>query len=264
VAALLASLMFGGSAHAWGDNAHKVICAIAFDLAEPHTQDEIQDLIALDPKYSSFSDSCVFPDHPRIRAPEHFVNLPRDSNGLTSDQCPGTDRCVLSAIQDDSKVLSSKTVPDLDRLIALKSLGHWVGDIHQPLHVSFADDRGGNGIKVSGGGCNNLHATWDRCLVDDAVGSDPQKAATQLLSVITPDMKAKWSTNSPPDWANESFAISEALQTGYCEMHGASCDRPSGPVTISSAYLDVNKPVAREQLEKAGVRLAHLLDVLFK
>jgi S1/P1 Nuclease len=143
VAALLASVMFGGSAHAWGDNAHKIICAIAFELAEPHTQDEIQDLIALDPKYSSFSDSCVFPDHPRIRAPEHFVNLARDSNGLTSDQCPGTDRCVLSAIQDDSKVLSSKTVSDVDRLIALKSLGHWVGDIHQPLHVSFADDRGG-------------------------------------------------------------------------------------------------------------------------
>jgi len=48
VAALLASVMFGGSAHAWGDNAHKIICAIAFELAEPHTQDEIQDLIALD------------------------------------------------------------------------------------------------------------------------------------------------------------------------------------------------------------------------
>src|SRR4051795_7790348 len=192
VAALLASLMFGGSAHAWGDNAHKVICAIAFELAEPHTQDEIQDLIALDPKYSSFSDSCVFPDHPRIRAPEHFVNLPRDSHGLTSDQCPGTDRCVLSAIQDDSKVLSSKTVSDVDRLIALKSLGHWVGDIHQPLHVSFADDRGGNGIKVAGECSGNLHAAWDVCLVKNAVGDDANAAAAALEQEIRAADRAAW------------------------------------------------------------------------
>jgi hypothetical protein len=47
-------------------------------------------------------------------------------------------------------------------------------------------------------------------------------------------------------------------------MFGGSCDRPSGPVTISSDYLDPAKPIVREQLEKAGVRLAHLLDVIFK
>lgn len=174
---IMVSLVFSGDAHAWGDNAHKVICAIAFELVQPHTQDEIQNLIALDPKFTSFSDSCVFPDHPRIRAPEHFINLSRNSHGLMSDQCAEPDRCVLSAIQDDFMVLSLKTAIDADRLIALKSLGHWVGDIHQPLHVSFADDRGGNGIKVSGDGCNNLHATWDTCLVEDAVGPDPQKGS---------------------------------------------------------------------------------------
>jgi S1/P1 Nuclease len=47
------------------------------------------------------------------------------------------------------------------RLIVLKSVGHWVGDIHQPLHVSFVDDRGGNNIRVSGQCAGNLHATWD-------------------------------------------------------------------------------------------------------
>lgn len=59
---------------------------------------------------------------------------------------------MLTAILNDAKVLSSRDTADIDRLIALKSLGHWVGDIHQPLHVSFEDDRGGNNIRVSGAG----------------------------------------------------------------------------------------------------------------
>ena len=57
---------------------------------------------------------------------------------------------VLSAILNDSKVLASKSEKKADRLLALKFLGHWVGDIHQPLHVSFEDDRGGNNITVRG------------------------------------------------------------------------------------------------------------------
>jgi hypothetical protein len=81
---------------------------------------------------------------------------------------------VLTAILADSKVLASKAETDADRLIALKSLGHWVGDIHQPLHVSFGDDRGGNNISVSGQCSGNLHATWDNCLVLYVSGRTPR------------------------------------------------------------------------------------------
>ena len=69
-----------------------------------------------------FADSCLFPDHPRRRASEHFINLPRDAKGLTSDQCPQADKCVLTAILADSKVLASNAETDADRLIALKSV----------------------------------------------------------------------------------------------------------------------------------------------
>jgi hypothetical protein len=87
---LLATLFLGsfcGKALAWGDTAHQVICEVAFRLAKPATQAEIQRLINSDPSatFPDFSESCVFPDHPRIRAPEHFLNLPRDSTGLSSE-----------------------------------------------------------------------------------------------------------------------------------------------------------------------------------
>jgi nuclease S1 len=62
------------------------------------------------------------------------------------------------------------------------------------------------------------------------------------------------------DWANESFAIAERAQTEYCIRQGASCDHRSGKVKIDAAYVEANTPIVREQLQKAGVRLAHPLD----
>jgi hypothetical protein len=62
------------------------------------------------------------------------------------------------------------------------------------------------------------------------------------------------------DWANESFAIAEQAQTKYCIRQGASCDQPSGKFKIDAGYVAENTPIIREQLQKAGVRLAHMLD----
>ncbi len=250
-------------AYAWGDEGHKIICELAFRLSAPDTRAAIGKLIQSDDEFSTFSDSCIYPDHPRRRAEEHFLNLPRDSKGLVSDECPAASKCVLTAILNDFKVLASKSENSADRLIALKYLGHWVGDIHQPLHVSFADDRGGNTIQVSGECTSNLHATWDSCLVESAVGPDVADAATDLINDINPVMTAKWVASRPRDWANESFAISEDGKTDYCVMHGASCDRPAGSLQVTPDYLSANEPVVREQLQKAGVRLAHLLDEAF-
>lgn len=104
----------------------------------------------------------------------------------------------------------------------------------------------------------------DNCLVLNAVGPDIYEAVTDLLATITPEMKARWVASEPRDWANESFAISESVKTGYCVMHGSSCDQPDGSnLTIIAEYLDANEPLVKEQLQKAGVRLAHLLDVAF-
>ena len=38
---------------------------------------------------------------------------------------------------------------------------------------------------------------------------------------------------------------------------------PAGTVTITAEYLDANEPVVKEQLQKAGVRLARVLDAAF-
>jgi hypothetical protein len=110
-------------------------------------------------------------------------------------------------------------------------------------------------------GTSNLHSAWDTCLVLKAAGDDVSEAATDLMKSITPAKIEGWTHSAPMDWVNESFAIAEQAQTKYCIRRGASCDRPSGKVIIDAAYIAANSPIMREQLQKAGVRLAHLLDV---
>ena len=88
-------------------------------------------------------------------------------------------------------------------------------------------------------------------------------AVIDLIGAITPEMKASWNSSIPRDWANESFALSEAPKTGYCVMHGPSCDLAIGSVFISTEYLDANESAVKEQLQKAGVRLARILDIAF-
>jgi hypothetical protein len=267
LAAFVSIGLCGGNAWAWGDMGHTVVCEIAFRLALPDTRAAIRKLIRNDPQFDTFGESCTFPDHPHKRAIEHYVNLPRDSKGLTSsDQCPAADKCVLTAIANDSDNLQSKDTRAKDKLIALKYLGHWVGDIHQPLHVSFEDDKGGGGITVSGECSGNLHQTWDTCLVPKALGTtDVSEAATTLIDGITPLMKEQWiAVDDPRDWANESFAIAEAVKTKYCVMQAGSCKQPSPPhVVIDAAYIETNVPIVRERIQKAGVRLSRLLDKLF-
>lgn len=258
----MASLALCGEAWAWGDLAHKVICEIAYRSVQPKTREEIDRLMRLDNQFPGFADACIYPDHPRIRAPEHFINLPRNSRGLASDQCPEADVCVVSAIKQDAGILASRSESDAARAVALKSLGHWVGDIHQPLHVSFKDDLGGNKISVTGQCQRNLHAVWDSCLVQYTVGPIAAEAADDLFTAISPEMRMRWTASRPRDWANESFAITEASSTQYCVASDGSCNPGAASIAITEAYLSASEPVVKEQLQKAGVRLGNLLDDL--
>lgn len=248
-------------ASAWGDTGHKIVCEIAFRLALPEVRAEIRRLMKGEDRYDFFREACTFPDHPRTRDNEHYVNLARTAKGIAATSpCPLAPKCVLSAIESDMAVLAS-SANDERKLTALKYLGHWVGDLHQPLHVSFGDDRGGNEVTTIGECQPNLHSTWDTCLVLRAVGEDPVAAATELVKSITPAQQELWTQASDPrDWANESFAITRAAATRYCLQQGASCNQPTDDVTVDNAYIQGNRDIVRTQLAKAGVRLAHLLN----
>ena len=117
-------------------------------------------------------------------------------------------------------ILLSPSASAGERLTALKFLAHWVGDIHQPLHVSFADDKGGNRIILERGiGCRKtLHDVWDNCIPEDLMeesdaGQDRRRFAEKLHGEITDADRQKWTSKmSLAQWANESYAIARELR----------------------------------------------------
>ncbi len=256
---------------AWGGTAHRIICEIAFKELNSQARAEVKRLIRLDPVFFTFSGSCIWPDHPRKRSREHFVNLPRSATQLENDSCPLVDKCVVMAIEVDLQIVADAGATDASKLDALKFLGHWVGDIHQPLHVSFRDDRGGNSIKVSGPCSRNLHAVWDGCIIETKLGTDIRNIATDLRGAVTPADRVQWNSTGPKTWANESFRITISKATGYCVKKDDACwyatdnnkldrNEEKRMLVVDDAYIERQLPTIKERLTQAGIRLGHLLN----
>jgi hypothetical protein len=283
IAAAFAFFLFlaPNAAHAWGESGHYTVCEIAYLNLTPTAKAEVDRLIAAGGGYDSFTRSCTFPDKPRQRASEHFANYARSVKRIAGPGCPGGRPCILTAIDSDLATLRSPTATDEDKSKALKFIGHWYGDIHQPLHISFADDQGGNLIDESGPCDFGLHAIWDTCIVERRVfgpGTDryarAQAAAARLNGTITNAQRKLWRRLAPWQWAAESYLIGLRPQTGYCIRKTAACwysatketyvnGDPKRVQPVDNAYLDWAKPIVEGRLMRGGIRLAHSLNKSF-
>jgi hypothetical protein len=220
-------IIFPTPALAWGAVGHEVICEIAFQELTQRAREKLKVLIERDDEYRLFAKSCSWPDKPRRRSREHYVNLPRDAEGFGERPCPVAEKCVVSAVLEDMASLAL-AVGEKDQLRALKSLGHWIGDLHQPMHVSFQDDRGANKIDVDAPCSSNLHAVWDNCIIEKEIGKKAQKIADELRGEISAEDRASWGSATVDaatviGWADESFRIAIAPETGYCVQMDSAC-----------------------------------------
>lgn len=280
-AVFLALLLAPAPALGWGESAHYVICEIAYLNLTPAAKAEADRLTTVGGGFASFSQSCLYGDRPLIRAGAHFANYPRSPGEIAGPDCPSAQPCVIAAIMGELATLRSRTSSDGARSEALKLLGHWIGDIHQPLRISFADDRGGNDIAVTGLCPATLTAVWNTCIVERrilAAGPDrytrARVAAARLNGAITPGQRRAWAGSQPWQWAAESFAIARLPQTGYCVARGPSCrysetaetyveGGPKRTQVIDERYLDWATPIAGERMKRAGIRLAEALNRAF-
>jgi hypothetical protein len=87
---VLGSIGAACSAWAWGDLDHKIVCEIAFQELNDKARAEVIRLMALDSTFDSFTDACTWPDHPRKRAEEHFINVTRTLQTIADGLVPGT------------------------------------------------------------------------------------------------------------------------------------------------------------------------------
>jgi hypothetical protein len=123
-------------------------------------------------------------------SPWHYRNLP---DNLADADLPvylneGTDEGehLFWAISQ-MKIRLVKNNSDSE---ALKFLVHFIGDMHQPLHLGRADDLGANKIKIKWFGQEtNLHALWDGKLIDSKRLSSSEYAE-YLLNKFSANRKA--------------------------------------------------------------------------
>jgi hypothetical protein len=274
-AAAVTALIAPPGARAWGDAGHRIVCQLAYLELIPAAKAKVDALIALDPKFKSFAASCTWPDiFPVARPSEHFMNVPRGARAVEAGNlCPLAQHCVTKAILNDARDLASN--PDAgERLRLLKSLGHWVGDIHQPFHVSFEDDKGGNYIAASGGCAASLHLVWDICIVESQIGSDEAKVAASLRSEITAEDRIAWTpasldASAVAAWATESLELATRPLVQYCIQHDGGCwyapeaqqfNGTPRTIEITAHYLAAEAPIVRNRLKRAGIRLAAVLN----
>ena len=262
---------------------HQVICQLAFEHLSQLQQDKVTTLLNTIPKQHqslinrynyrkednsiTFSSACTWADAVK-RLEEfkaynswHYMNVSRLHNEIKINDC--SQNCLPQAILKHQQILAHPEKPHgWQQAQALLFLGHWLGDIHQPLHISFRDDLGGNKVAFSHltTKCSNLHRYWDECILYKG-----KHSKTKWLDLL----REKWRQHSQPNWqteqvwqwADESFQLVRKPNFNYCQLNNqGSCQRPKNKIKLPADYLMQYQPVMEQRLLQAAQRLAKILE----
>jgi len=299
--ALWLALLAGwtASAGAWDAFGHMLVCQTAYDHLTPPAKAGVEkSLAAFNAKngtsYTFVTMGCWM-DDVRGKTKEyntwHYIDLPYN---MEAEPFPDAKLVnALWAIRLCTDILSGKrTDPLVDKDQALVILAHLVGDIHQPLHATSRDNNaGGNKVVVPNivdakvevfPNWKNLHYFWDcsyrRAFKAGTVGEvypEPPYAmedalpghaaaqplaraqSTELQKNYAPE---KYPANGDPEfWVKESHRL--GITEGYQKLPGGAS---ANPVELDLAYVDNARELARQRLVQAGLRLAGLINELYR
>jgi len=263
-------------AAAYWEYGHRTVASIAMAEVKPRTRASIQWLLRRQAVLETptcpartIEQAAVWPDCVKELGDRfsymyswHYQDIDVCQPFNIKQACPDGN-CASVQIARAQRMLADRKLPTRDRLIALALLVHIVGDIHQPLHVGEAHDKGGNDVKVrygAIGGRTNLHSIWDGLLPDRAISSPPAGPAG-LLSEASPTERQAMAQGTVEDWMRGSWQIAKG--TVYPTAVGDVCARkPGEKVTgkLDNAQIAALIPVLRGEVLRGGLRLARLLD----
>jgi nuclease S1 len=285
---VLAALLFinlAPSAHAWGPTGHRVVAEIAQRHLTPVARARVFRLLG----GRTLADVANWPDElrsdPRFDKykPLHYATVP---DGVASYRDAVKDPCgdVVVAIDALTAFLRTEKRTDLYSVkaltdksdgtgkgacnpqetdpitpdTALRFLVHLMGDLHQPLHVG-GTDLGGNQVEVDwmGRWKTNLHSTWDDEMVDYERLDYTEYA--RFLDRASKGDAARWLNGDTISWADEAVGMRPKLY-----LFPDDPSTPSVVHKISYNYIGAQRDRMREQLLKGGLRLAAVLNKIFK
>jgi len=257
-ALMILSMLTPLPAFAWGPEGHEIVALIALREHTPVARNQVARLLG---SPAMMAHDASWADEIRDRRPDtgpwHYVDIPLEASGYDRDRdCPRPANCVVAQIENDLRNLADRKLDERVRADALRFLIHFAADIHQPLHAQDHDDKGGNAVRVTlGRERSNLHRVWDSDVVE-ALGFDSGRVAEALEQSITPSQRKAWALGTPAQWANEAHAI--ARDQIYPPLGSRT------QLRLPRDYPQREMAITRMQLSKAGVRLAWLLNGVFR
>ncbi|KDP29422.1 hypothetical protein JCGZ_18343 [Jatropha curcas] len=264
--------------HGWGTDGHFIICRIAQSRLSERAADAIKELL---PEYAEndLASVCIWADHVKFRyrwsSALHYIDTPdslcnyqykrdcKDENGIK-------DRCVAGAINNyTSQLLTYRSDSSGYNLTeALLFLSHFIGDIHQPLHVGFTSDRGGNTIDVHWYTRKEvLHHVWDTNIINTTEERFYYANVDNLIDAIQQNITKEWA-DLVPRWEACSANKTTCPDIYASESVKAACDWAYKGVSEGDVLEDVyflsRKPIVTYRLAQGGVRLAATLNRIFQ
>jgi len=235
----------------WGKTGHRVTGEIADGYLTEKAKRNIAELLKGQGLafVSIYADEIKSDDRYRVYSPWHYVNFSFDKK--YGEDTPSERGDLIQGIQKCIEVLKSDNAPVEDKEFYLKMLVHFVGDLHQPLHVGRGEDKGGNDIQVRWfNDGSNLHRVWDTEMIDyykmsytELANNADELSLSEVEAIEKGDVL---------DWAYESQSLAKKVYTS------ANVGEKLG-----YKYMYNYFPTVRSQLQKGGIRLAKILNDIF-
>jgi hypothetical protein len=235
----------------WGSTGHRTIGEIASSYLNCKTKRKIKKLLNKKSLafVSTFADEIKSDDRYKKFYTWHYINIPLDAMYDRSKSNPEGD--LVSGIEYCETIIKNKNTTDDDKAFYLKLLIHLIGDLHQPMHVGLAEDKGGNDFKLQWFyNDTNLHSVWDSKMIEDYGMSYSELAKNS--DYLTKKQIKNIQKGTVIDWVNETHILSNEVYNSV---------KPGENLRYNYSYKYFG--IVRSQLQIAGIRLAKVLNELF-
>jgi hypothetical protein len=243
-ALLLLLLIIPTKCFSWGGDGHRIMARIT----NQNLSSSIKDSLAVYLGSLNLEDCSVWMDEVRsdhnfdYLKPCHYINIEKgkDFNANTEENIINKLNKVIERLKHRKLYSKDEVVVDIKILI------HLIGDLHQPLHVGYGVDKGGNTINVQFlGKESNLHRVWDSEIINK------ENITVDTCNLwLSEYSKIKSMKSDILGWMNEGRSYLE-------QIYDIQND------TIDQTYIRKNKDLIEKQLLKSGLRLCVLLDEIF-
>ncbi len=247
---ILCQFSFGNPPY-WSKTGHRVIGEVAqYHLTKKARKaiEKILDGRSL-ASVSNFADEIKADSVFKKFGPWHFVNYPADKKYTDVPPSPYGD--LIMGIEECIKIIKNEHSSKSDRAFYLKMLVHFLGDLHQPMHVGRLEDKGGNDIQLQWfNRGTNLHKIWDDNMIDDYEMSYTE--LSESLPKLSKEQISKIKQGTIYDWVEESQDLANLIYDSV---------EPGEKLYYRYGYVWWD--TVESQLLKGGVRLAGVLNDLF-